>query len=216
MTVICRFCDISCLKEDVLFQYYLASLPWQNRKEKVMAFRHPHDRQRSLGAGILLKLSLEEAGIQDQRLSLTRHGKPVLVQDSGIDFSLSHSGNYAVCAISDRMVGADTEQIQTPRHALARRFFHPEEQAFLAQAEDPCDAFTRIWTRKESFLKRSGTGLAADLTGFSVTGDLKDGKGEAVQFHELSLPGHLLCVCTGAEEKVRFLPVDLHLSYSAY
>jgi 4'-phosphopantetheinyl transferase len=54
---------------------------------------------------------------------------------------------------------------------IVARYFTPREQAeFLAHAEpERTAAFFRGWTRKEAFLKATGTGIAAGLDSFEVT-----------------------------------------------
>jgi 4'-phosphopantetheinyl transferase len=49
--------------------------------------------------------------------------------------------------------------------ALARRFYHPAETAYIAGLADDQQrqAFFRLWTLKEAFFKALGTGLATGL-----------------------------------------------------
>ena len=71
-----------------------------------------------------------------------------------------------MCLIASAPVGIDIEQIRGCRQeAIARRFFHPLEQAWLTQHPQ---AFFQIWTAKESVVKWSGTGIGEDFARFSV------------------------------------------------
>lgn len=86
-------------------------------------------------------------------------------------FNLSHSGDYAICAIGlGREVGVDLEcpRSDVDHLALARRFFHPIEYRALADL-DPAqlaDEFLLYWTGKEAYLKTRGLGLEAGLDTF--------------------------------------------------
>jgi 4'-phosphopantetheinyl transferase len=105
------------------------------------------------------------------------HGKPRLDAPhaaSGLQFNLSHSGDLAVLAVTyGRPVGVDVEQVRplTDALAIARRFFTPEETAWLSAAS-PADLgtrFFRLWTRKEAVIKAVGRGLWMPLDDFATT-----------------------------------------------
>jgi 4'-phosphopantetheinyl transferase len=105
------------------------------------------------------------------------HGKPRLAEAFaavGLEFNLAHSYELALVALTKRRaVGVDVEAIRPMRDAerIIQRFFSPREQAeFLALPEtERLAAFFRGWTRKEAFLKATGTGLATELDAFDVT-----------------------------------------------
>ncbi len=100
----------------------------------------------------------------------TPQGKPYIIPSRDLYFNLSHSGDYIVCACSDKEVGVDIERIATARMQVARRFFHPEEIKMLdglsGDRQDHC--FFSYWAVKESFLKYKGTGLTKPLSSFFV------------------------------------------------
>lgn len=81
----------------------------------------------------------------------------------GVDFSISHCKNAIAVALSDRPVGVDVESFRHAEGALLRRTMNPEEQTQVREAEDPAEAFTRLWTKKEAVLKYLGTGLVDNL-----------------------------------------------------
>ena len=77
-------------------------------------------------------------------------------------FSLSHSGSFALCAVSDRPVGADLETPDAASHmSAAKRFFSEAECESIARSPAPADAFCSVWVQKEAVVKASGEGLAA-------------------------------------------------------
>ncbi|MGN0968993.1 MAG: 4'-phosphopantetheinyl transferase family protein [Oscillospiraceae bacterium] len=88
-------------------------------------------------------------------------GKPVFPNYPDLHFNLSHSGTLALCALSDRPVGADLEVIR-PRSAKLPAYVYKgaEYDRFLALGGD-WNAFYTLWTEKESILKYTGEGLKA-------------------------------------------------------
>ena len=65
----------------------------------------------TLACGLLLIKALKAAApefLPPLDISCGKDGKPELV-GSGIFFNLSHSGNYAACAVSDSPIGLDIQ-----------------------------------------------------------------------------------------------------------
>lgn len=102
---------------------------------------------------------------------LNEFGKPRLADHPGVHFSLSHSQDRALLAVSDGPeIGADLEMMRPIDHLdLARRYFHPDEVATIERNDDPLQAFFRIWTLKEAVVKAIGLGLSLPLDGFAVS-----------------------------------------------
>ena len=145
----------------------------RDRKRKVDRLRQPEDKRRSLGAERLLRLALRCAGAEPADLAFYYNdaGKPCLTHPEHVYFSLSHSGEYVLCAVSDREIGCDIQKITDVRLALAKRFFTDEEAAHIAgqpSAAAQTDLFFRYWTLKESFIKARGWGLTMPLASFRV------------------------------------------------
>lgn len=151
--------DLSSYSDET-YEADLRLLPPQ-RYEKAMTYRFLPDRKRCVRAYMLLWEGLSrEYGVESAPLfDFGSHGKPVLRDDPGLHFSLSHSGNAVLCALDRRPVGADIEMIR--RHNLEHLLsvFSDRERASIEQAASPELCFTRLWTRKESYLKLTGEGL---------------------------------------------------------
>lgn len=80
-------------------------------------------------------------------------------------FSVSHSGDYAVCALNDSPVGTDIEIVGKESRNIAERFFARDELEYITDTE----SFYHIWTLKESFMKVVGLGMRLPMDAFSVT-----------------------------------------------
>ena len=157
-------------------------------------------RQSAKLTDALVAMLLTENGHlpEDARVKIRRleGGKPVLAEpaDTGIHFSVSHTGNLFACVIAGGEVGLDIQETRrTNADRLARRYFTNEENRWLAQSgltTDDTSAFFRLWTRKEAYAKYTGRGLASVLAGEPVLGR------NDVAFTELTLgDGVYGCIC---------------------
>ncbi len=127
------------------------------------------------------------------------YGKPGFSENIGMDFSISHTDGLVICALCEGDVGADCEsEFQRDPMHMAERFFAAPELEYVRNASDRKAAFTEIWTKKEAYVKRLGTGLAAPLKSFDVTG------GE-IYTETFKIEEYTISVCS---EK-KYFPVEL-------
>lgn len=128
------------------------------------------------GRARLRSLLAEQLGQDPRRLAFVQneYGKPRLAQAPAVHFSLSHSDDMAMLAVSDTLeIGADIERMRAIDHLdLARRYFHPNEAAAIARpssADHQLRTFFHIWTLKEAVVKALGKGLSLPLDTFEVS-----------------------------------------------
>lgn len=143
------------------------------RRQKIALLKHQKDKDRSLGAALALHQALREYGLEERMMEYDNgeQGKPYFRYYPDIFFSLSHSGDYAICSIGECEIGNDIEKIKNGRLRVAERFFAKEELAWMKQAETPKEVeerMFRIWTMKESFLKVTGFGMSLALKDFTI------------------------------------------------
>ena len=94
------------------------------RKKRVLAYRQPPDRARSLAAGLFLR---KFCGVRDDaQLAYGENEKPYL-KNQGLYFNISHSGSYVALATSETEVGVDIEKIAPRREDIIGRCFQPED-----------------------------------------------------------------------------------------
>ena len=98
-------------------------------------------------------------------------GKPLL-PESPIQFNLSHSGDYALIALSDALVGIDIERHKPAKDvlAIAQRYFTSAEYLYIKDQDDQnnISTFYDIWSMKEAYVKALGEGIAYGFNRFSV------------------------------------------------
>ena len=170
--------NVSIFENKDLYDLSIQSLS-ETDKNYVEQYKIPYDRYRSLGSKLLLKKALLDFGVDVKNavFSTNRYGKPYLANIKGIFFNISHSGNIAICAVSEFEVGCDVEKIGSPNDNIARYCFAPLEYGQLMctkNSEERTILFYRFWTLKESFVKAVGLGLNLPLNDFSINIDGKE------------------------------------------
>jgi 4'-phosphopantetheinyl transferase len=135
----------------------------QARCDRIM---DPVARRRSRVAHAALRHILAHVLQNDpSELAITRgeRGKPRLQGGDACDFSLSHSREIALVAVSPAAVGVDVEHDRTGHRVLAtaRRILHGDTTALLERLEGTprTVAFLDAWTLREAHVKAVGGGL---------------------------------------------------------
>lgn len=163
------------------------------RQERVRNAKREDVARKRLYAGAFLQYALSaETGIPMEYIAYIygSQGKPeidyqkleTLLKDGtiniegkisyGFHFNLSHSGDYAVLAVSDSPVGIDIEHKKNRYEAVAKRCFCKEEYEDIMEGAVPQEQqmrFLQYWTMKEARIKCSGEGMSIPLNSFSVT-----------------------------------------------
>ncbi|MCK4503449.1 MAG: 4'-phosphopantetheinyl transferase superfamily protein [Desulfuromonadales bacterium] len=106
------------------------------------------------------------------KFDYNQHGKPYLELqlNSTLHFNLSHSGSYAVIAITDGVeVGVDIEKIETELDywQLANSYFSVAEKDQLSKIISARQrlGFYQLWTQKEALMKMTGSGFSGNDSG---------------------------------------------------
>lgn len=159
--------DITDMSEDEYDAYYSLMSPY--KQERVDRFRFVEDKKRTVAGEMLARKAVSEmcnVPVEAVRFDVSPSGKPFAI-NLPIEFSISHSGNYAVCAISEKPVGIDIEKIRVVDLNISKRicsddeliwlFGHkPIKEDFLCEDYDLFVRFLGIWTAKEACFKRQG------------------------------------------------------------
>ncbi len=162
------------------------------RKERIVRMRQDKSKVLSMAAGLLLSYSLAEKTDSGElwedgaicfnevkvgkalevlsdsapiEIETTPRGKPFLKEHRGLFYNLSHSGEYAICALSDQEVGVDIQKWRgITNSGIANRVMHDKERAaFSWDKVGSEEEFYRFWAAKEAYVKCGGEGLLKDF-----------------------------------------------------
>ena len=161
------------------------------RRAYALHYRNERDQRLSLAAYKLLQHALsQEFGISDElpQFEYDPSGKPRLQGHPDIHFSLSHCREAVACAVDSRAVGIDIETLDHYSHEVAARVMSEKEMHQILTSPHPAEAFTRLWTMKESLYKLTG-----DDGGGDIAHMLTDGL--PVTFETTVHPSYVCTVC---------------------
>lgn len=152
--------DVVPLTDETIYQSYYDALPeW--RKDKTDRCKYKADKMLSVAAWSLW----EYAKGQEKNLP------------ENTVYNLSHSGNYVMCAYSDKKekkVGCDIEKLGKNHLQMAKHFFCEAEYSCIAEAKSEGvsrQLFYRYWVLKESFMKATRQGMALGIDTFEIGWD---------------------------------------------
>lgn len=125
----------------------------EKEEEELLKIKASNSRARWMASRLALKSVFEEwKTIQIKKDS---HGKPSFELLTG-NFSLSHSGDFAVCAYHpDKMVGIDVEEIRSKIFLIRKKFMKPDELSSIDQ-ENTMESLIVAWCAKEAIYKWQG------------------------------------------------------------
>ena len=111
------------------------------------------------GRELLREMYLRYVGPQMPPIEVTERGKPFFTE-GGWHFSISHCKRHVFCALSQKRIGIDAEELDRqiqPR--LAQKILSPMEWAQYEKAPDGRMALLTFWVLKEAQAKCTGEGL---------------------------------------------------------
>lgn len=143
----------------------------EEKRKRVKRFINRIDQKRGILGEVLLRYLLRNHyGIEPKDISFqyNEYGKPFLVRQNSIYFNISHSGEWIFCGVSDVPIGIDVEGGKAEVQSIAKRFFSESENTYIEHQLLPNqqNAFYKIWTLKESYVKCVGKGLQIPLDSF--------------------------------------------------
>lgn len=124
-------------------------------------------KQTKAGKQLLSRMIKEHYGKSAYTVFYNENGKPLL---DFCFFSISHSAERVICALSDRAIGIDIEKIKPLTFRKKYLLFSKEESRYVNTNNNPTLAFYTVWTRKEAYLKAIG-GKLSELGNFSMVTD---------------------------------------------
>ncbi len=160
------------------------------RAEKAARYKMAGDKKRCIAAGVLLSRFLPGAEIYTDSF-----GKPR--SKSGECFNLSHSGDYAVLAVSGCETGVDIEVFKEVNALrMGKIVYCQNEMTMLENSQDRLKLFFDFWTKKEALLKCMGKGFHRNAKSVDVSGDCFEENGKRYYFKTYRFSGYTLSVCS--------------------
>jgi len=101
------------------------------------------------------------------QFDIGEYGKPRLISDS-LHFNLSHTDDHLLIAVGNVPdIGIDVERVNQRSNlaAIVQRILSKDElhQWRQLSPDQQLDAFYRLWTKKEAFVKAVGRGIALGM-----------------------------------------------------
>lgn len=153
--------------EDLIF------LLSEEKQIRINKYLRVEDSLRALLGDLLLRsIICSKYSIKNDQIDIkyNDYGKPFINNLLDIEFNISHSGEWVVCAIDDISIGIDIEEIKHIDFSISECFFTKLENKCLFnknKLEKP-KFFYELWTGKESFVKAIGKGLSIPLNSFYI------------------------------------------------
>lgn len=200
----------------------LLSFVSDEKYSRISRFHFIQDAKRTLYGDVLIRyIACQKKQVTNKELVFTqnKYGKPFLRNLNSFHYNISHSGNWVVCAVSNKQVGIDIEEMKPIDIDIAKRFFSDSEyKDLILNHKDQISYFYDLWTLKESYIKYRGKGLSIHLDSFNFTIT----KGDIILTPRLNYPlyfkqvefqsGYKLSICS---EESMFLSnvqiIDIHV-----
>lgn len=181
-----------------------------SRQEKVRKLKNEQERLRSIYAGLLLRHAFLEHGYDEklwQQVKIRNeiYGKPYIADIEGFYYSISHSGDWVICAADNMEIGADIQRVGDLKLSIAKRFYSKGEYDRLLSYEPDKDMQTtelyRLWAVKESCVKYTGRGIGAGISryvaneSYTMATDMQTETDFFINLYE-QIPGYIVCICS--------------------
>jgi 4'-phosphopantetheinyl transferase len=180
------------------------------RQTQLRRLRRPEDLNNSLLGMQLLKTGMNHLKFRGFRLTGVQYRanrKPQLSE--AVDFSISHSGDMVVCALTKHgRIGIDTEKLRPLSIRSYNRFLSASE---CLAPDESSDAFIDLWTCKEAVLKGCGDCRLDQLKDVTISGDSARIGERHFYLRRLELlHGYKTCLATSAQQgRIELLPAGL-------
>lgn len=193
--MIIKHINVSALSPE-WFEEQLGNMS-ESKKQLVLKTRVEQKRKLRIASDAVCRTAISGfCGISpaDIVFEYNEHGKPY-VKGIPVHFNVSHSGDIAICAVSEHEIGIDIEKIRDIDQRITRRFATDDEKSYI---DTHANGLFEIWTLKEAFFKCKGTGLGPDIksVSFTVKGDSVEcsESGYSLGFHHVD-KNYICSIC---------------------
>ncbi len=174
----------------------------EEKKSSVSRMQNESKRKQRICADALCRNAISDfCGIDADKIcfELSPYGKP-FAKNLTVHFSISHSGDFAVCSVSETETGIDIEKIRTVHPRACEKFCTEAETDYVHNSEN---GLFEIWTLKEAYFKCIGTGLGTDIkkVSFSVENNKILCSEEGFEFSFIEIDKNYICsICKKAAQ----------------
>ncbi len=202
-----------------IFQEFLLELPEQFQKD-IRAYKHWESAQASLLGKMLLSYGLKKLHLNYslQDIQVGEKDRPFI--NDKIDFNISHSGEYVICAITQHAkVGIDIEKHRILKYNIAGRYFNEFECNEIIGSENPQKTFFDFWSIKESAIKCDGRGVEVLSETHVLSSDTKHLLNsdelycdhQKFYFQQLDIEENYAC-CICSNSRFKKIPTNLNIA----
>lgn len=192
------YLNVSPLKDELVFEKFYNKV-LADRKAIVDRYKLKKDKLLSLGGSILLDYAMRVFNIEKENclVEYGEFGKPSIKGSKNFNFSISHSGDYALLAVSDKKIGADIQEIKEFSENLSNYVLSHSEVKKVSSKEE----FFKYFTAKESFAKFDGRGVSIGLKNVETKTEndknlvYLNGEKQDAQIYFFSLKNYAVSVC---------------------
>lgn len=192
-----------------MYNLFFLKLP-KDMQEEVLRYSLIEDRQRTLaGKMLLLDYLKKHTDFTLYDIKKTEYFKPY-VKDSNIQFNISHSGKYVICAFSfSETIGIDIEKISEKiciddfKEVLLQ-----EELQKIKESSNSKKSFYITWTQKEAVLKSVGKGFLDDVKAMKIVENLIFFKHKKYFTSSYHFDNYIFSIVSSKKEEIKIV----HLS----
>ncbi len=106
-----------------------------NKKSRIQKFHNKEDKIRTLIGEILIRtIIIKELDIRNNNIKFAQnqYNKPYLKSHTQFNFNISHSGRYVLCAVDNKPIGIDVEEVKPIDYKnIVKRFFYVSESNYI-------------------------------------------------------------------------------------
>ncbi len=186
--------------KDELFQYYLNLIP-KKLQIKTLKYKRWQDRYNYLFSKLLLQKALKNFNYKLSDVLISEYKRPYI--DANIDFNISHSENFIVCAIvEDSKIGIDIEIVKDINLSDFKQFFE-REWSEIINSNNSLKSFYKFWTIKEAILKIDGRGFLSENIDMKIDVDnnFVNFENNIYQIQNINLSSSYICTIASLESK---------------
>ena len=128
-----------------------------------------------------------------------------------IDFNISHSGEYVICAIGKNVrIGIDVEEIKKTDLNNFKKVMTGEQWTAIHQSPEPFKTFFKYWTIKESVIKADSRGLSIPLLNIQIEGNIVNYDNQTWFLNEISVDSkyYVNLACDKNDINIQLIQID--------